>query len=49
MIVMTSDLFTELNFVHLLDFHRAHVATMCVHEHKMQVICGVIETDDRTG
>lgn len=44
--VMNGDLLTQLNFVHLLDFHHAHgaKATMCVREYELQVPYGVIET-----
>ncbi len=49
MIVMNGDLLTNLNYAHLLDFHREHdaAATMCVREHETQVPYGVIETDDQ--
>jgi dTDP-glucose pyrophosphorylase len=47
MVVMNCDLLTNLNFNHLLDFHRSHrgVATICVREYDHSVPYGVIETD----
>ncbi|MFY4808191.1 nucleotidyltransferase family protein [Aliarcobacter butzleri] len=44
--VMNTDLLTDINFSHLLDFHsfaNAH-ATMCVREYDYQIPYGVVET-----
>ena len=46
-IVMNSDILTNINIQHLLDFHRANraKATMCVKNYHFQVPFGVVETD----
>lgn len=46
-LVMNGDILTNVNFVHLLDFHAEvkAVATMCVREYDFQVQYGVVETD----
>ena len=47
LIVMNGDLLTEVNFVHLLDYHRQYKskATMCVREYDFRVPFGVVEID----
>lgn len=47
LIIMNSDLLTNINFDHLLDFHKIQKAkaTMCVRDYHFQVPYGVIETD----
>jgi dTDP-glucose pyrophosphorylase len=46
--VMNSDLLTNLNFEHLLDFHTdsKSMATMCVREYDIQIPYGVIATEN---
>jgi len=49
LIVMNSDLITDINFRHLLQFHAEHAespATMCIREYEIKVPYGVVETDD---
>lgn len=45
--VMNADLLTDINFIHLLDYHYAEIstATMCVREYDFQVPYGVIEVE----
>jgi len=45
--VMNADLLTNVNFLHLLDFHvyENSIATMCVREYEYQVPYGVIKTN----
>ncbi|MCK5110894.1 MAG: nucleotidyltransferase family protein [Arcobacteraceae bacterium] len=47
--VMNADLLTNVNFVHLLDYHIVENtnATMCVREYDFQVPYGVIEVDNQ--
>lgn len=47
-VVMNGDLLTNLNIMHLLDFHRDHQAkaTMCVREYEFQVPYGVIRANE---
>lgn len=42
--VMNGDILTNVDFGHLLDFHRDHhaAATMCVYEYRLQVPYGVV-------
>jgi NDP-sugar pyrophosphorylase family protein len=46
--VMNGDILTNVNFAHLLDFHKEQnsVATMCVREYDFQVPYGVVNIDD---
>lgn len=46
--VMNGDLLTNVNFMHMLDFHSFEnaMATMCVREYDFQVPYGVIEVED---
>ena len=46
--VMNADLLTDVNFLHLLDFHSFSNsdATMCVREYEYQVPYGVIEVEE---
>lgn len=46
--VMNGDLLTNVNFNHLLEFHREHkaAATMCVREYDFQVPYGVVRLDE---
>lgn len=46
-IVMNGDILTKVNFVQLLDFHKEHnaIATLCVHDHDLQVPYGVVSID----
>lgn len=45
LMVMNGDLLTNLNFGHLLNFHREHAveATMCVRTYEYQIPYGVVE------
>lgn len=45
LLVMNGDLLTNLNFGHLLNFHREHAveATMCVRTYEYQIPYGVVE------
>ncbi len=45
--VMNSDLLTNVNFRHLLDFHKKNssTGTMCVREHQFEIPYGVTDTD----
>ena len=47
--VMNADLLTDINFVHLLDYHHSEnsTATMCVREYDFQVPYGVIEVENQ--
>lgn len=47
-IMMNGDLLTNINFSHLLSFHKSKnaVATMCTREYSMEVPYGVIESSD---
>jgi dTDP-glucose pyrophosphorylase/predicted transcriptional regulator len=47
-IMMNSDLLTQVNFQALLDFHNKNIcsATMCVREYDFQVPYGVVESKD---
>ncbi len=47
LIVMNGDLLTNVNFEHLLNYHRLAKsnATMCVREYQLQVPYGVVYTD----
>ncbi len=47
-IMMNGDLLTNINFSHLLSFHKnkGAVATMCTREYSMEVPYGVIESDE---
>jgi dTDP-glucose pyrophosphorylase len=48
-LVMNSDLITELNFKHLLNFHNKQDSstTMCVREYEFQIPYGVVETESQ--
>jgi dTDP-glucose pyrophosphorylase len=48
LVVMNGDLVTQVNFQHMLDFHREHaaVATMGVREYDMQVPFGVVRLEE---
>jgi NDP-sugar pyrophosphorylase family protein len=45
--VMNGDILTNVDFGHILDFHRDHhaSATMCVYEYRLQVPYGVVSID----
>ena len=45
--VMNSDILTNIDYGHLLEFHREHdaVGTMCVREHAFNIPYGVVEVD----
>lgn len=47
-IVMNGDLLTNVNFSHLLSFHKAKgaAATMCTREYSMEIPYGVIDSDE---
>ncbi|MFC1516095.1 nucleotidyltransferase family protein [Thermodesulfobacteriota bacterium] len=48
-VVMNSDLITEINFKHLIDFHEENEessATMCIREYEIEVPYGVVETEE---
>lgn len=46
--VMNADLLTNVNFIHLLDYHFSEnaIATMCVREYDFQVPYGVVTMDN---
>lgn len=46
-LVMNGDVLTNINFIHLLDYHEQHNATgtMCVKEYDFQVPYGVVQTE----
>jgi dTDP-glucose pyrophosphorylase/predicted transcriptional regulator len=48
LIMMNGDLLTDINFQHLLNFHKNHdgVATVCVRNYDFQVPFGVVESED---
>ncbi len=50
LIVMNGDLLTNVNFEHLINYHRlaSSSATMCVREYQLQVPYGVVYTDGAT-